>query len=124
MTNFSSSITFTKDNIDSPANIIHKIEYRHTILSGDNLWTTSYNNKIDKNGIIETFNKLHKNGDDVYEKIGSSQNKNSWNIKEFLNTILKKQYVDNYQNNNFNQNLLDAIYDNIKYDDDNKTLLK
>jgi len=124
MTNFSSSITFTKDNIDSPANIIHKIEYRHTILSGDNLWTTSYNNKIDKNGIIETFNKLHKNGDDVYEKIGSSQNKNSWDIKEFLNTILKKQYVDNYQNNNFNQNLLDAIYDNIKYDDDNKTLLK
>tara|TARA_B100001142_G_C14092388_1_gene561793 strand:+ start:82 stop:456 length:375 start_codon:yes stop_codon:yes gene_type:complete len=124
MTNFSSSITFTKDNIDSPANIIHKIEYRHTILSGDNLWTTSYNNKTDKNGIIETFNKLHKNGDDVYEKIGSSQNKNSWDIKEFLNTILKKQYIDNYQDNNFNQNLLDAIYDNIKYDDVNKTLLK
>jgi len=124
MTNFSSSITFSKDNIDSPANITHKIEYRHTILSGDNLWTTSYNNKTDKNGIIETFNKLHKNGDDVYEKIGNSQNKNSWDIKEFLNTILKKQYVDNYQDNNFNQNLLDAIYDNIKYDDDNKTLLK
>ena len=124
MTNFSSSITFTKDNLDSPSNIIHKIEYKHTVFSGDNFWATSYNNKIDNNGIIETFNKLHKNGDDVYEKIGSSQNKNSWDIKEFLNTILKKQYVDDYQDNNFNQNLLDAIYDNIKYDSEGKALLK
>tara|TARA_B110001450_G_scaffold255830_2_gene284392 strand:+ start:1581 stop:1961 length:381 start_codon:yes stop_codon:yes gene_type:complete len=126
MTNFSSTITFSKDNFDSPSNIIHKIEYKHTTFSGDNLWVTYYNNKIDNNGIVETFNKLHKNGDDVYEKIGNSQNKNSWDIKEFLNTIVKKQYVDNYQDNNFNQNLLDAIYDNIKYDydNDNKILLK
>jgi hypothetical protein len=124
MTNFSSSITFTKDNFDSTANIIHKIEYKHTVLSEDDLWTTSYNHKTDKNGIIETFNKLHKNGDNVYEKIGTSQNKNSWKIKEFLNTILKKQYIDNYHENNFNEYLLNAIYENIQYDDDKKSLIK
>jgi len=121
MTNFSSSITFTKDNLHSSDNIIHKIEYKHTILSGDNLWTTFYNNKIDNNGSVETFNKLHKKGDIIYEKIGNSHNKDSWNIKEFLNTILKKQYVDNYQNNNFNDNLLDVISENLHHD---TTLLK
>jgi len=121
MTNFSSSITFTKDNFDSE-NIIHKIEYKHTILSGNKLLSTSYKNKTDNNGSLETFNKLQKEGNNIYEKIGISQNKNSWNIKEFLNTILKKQYVDKYQNNNFNETILDAVINNVSIN--NKNLIQ
>ena len=118
---FSSSITFTKDNLNSQQNIVHNIEYKHTVYSGDELWATFYNNKTDSNGTQETFNKLYKNGDDIYEKIGNSQNKDSWKIKEFFNTNLEKQYVDNYQNISFNDNLIDAC-ENIPVE--NQNLLK
>ena len=120
---FSSSITFTKDNLNSQQNIVHNIEYKHTVYSGDELWATFYNNKTDSNGTQETFNKLYKNGDDIFEKIGNSQNKDSWKIKEFLNTILKKQYVVNYPDNNFNGPLLSDIYDNIHNNKDEKNIL-
>tara|TARA_B000000437_G_scaffold219162_2_gene200157 strand:- start:1682 stop:2047 length:366 start_codon:yes stop_codon:yes gene_type:complete len=121
MANFSSSITFTKDNLDNNKNIIKKIEYKYTHLNDDKLWSTYYINKIDNNGSKETFNKLYKNGNNVYEKIGNSNNKDSWDIKEFFNTNLEKQYVDNYHNISFNDNLLDAC-ENIPIE--NQNLLK
>lgn len=106
-----SSITFTNNNLDSK-NMVKQIEYKHTILLGDKVWETSYNNKNDNDGFIENFNKLYKENENVYEKIGNSQNKNSWKIKEFLNTILLKQYTDNYNNNSFDEQLLSVLFNN------------
>ena len=73
MTKFSQSITFSKDNFNS-IDTIKKINYNHSVLVGDKLWYT-YKNKIDDKSINETFNKLHKDGNNVYEKFGNSQNK-------------------------------------------------
>tara|TARA_B110000858_G_scaffold198372_1_gene264346 strand:- start:2852 stop:3244 length:393 start_codon:yes stop_codon:yes gene_type:complete len=108
MAKFSQSITFSKDNFDS-FNCVNKIEYNNIILSDNKIWSTTYKNKIDDKNIKETFNKLHKDGNNIYEKIGNSQNKNSWSIKEFLNTILEKEYDTPYKNNNFKNTLIDAI---------------
>ena len=57
----------------------------------------------------KTFNKLHKDGNNVYEKIGNCQNKNYWLVKEFLNTVLEKEYNTPYDNNNFTNTIIDAI---------------
>tara|TARA_Y100000389_G_C16988968_1_gene283957 strand:+ start:46 stop:522 length:477 start_codon:yes stop_codon:yes gene_type:complete len=109
----SSSITFSFDNINNN-NGIKKVEYKYTVLSGNETWFTSYNNKIDNSGITETFNKLYKNGDEhILEKVGTSQNKNSWEIKEFLNTKQEKHYIDDYNNNNFNDILIKCLIENI-----------
>ena len=35
--------------------------------------------------------------------------KNSWIVKEFLNTVLKKEYDSPYDNNNFTNIIVDAI---------------
>ena len=48
--------------------------------------------------------------DKIYEKIGNSQNKNSWNVKEFLNTNLEKEYKESYINNDFKDILVNAVY--------------
>jgi|TARA_B110000483_G_C17850473_1_gene410176 hypothetical protein len=108
MTTFSQSITFSKDNFDS-INTIKRINYNHIVLAGDKLWSTTYKNKIDDKSINETFNKLHKDGTDIYEKIGNCQNKNSWIVKEFFNTNLKKEYNTSYDKNNFTNTIIDAI---------------
>ena len=109
MATFSQSITFSKDNFDS-INTIKKITYNHSVFHGDKIWSTNYKNKIDNESINETFNKLYKDGNNnIYEKIGNSQNKNSWIVKEFLNTVLKKEYDSPYDNNNFTNIIVDAI---------------
>ena len=108
MTKFSQSITFSKDNFNS-IDTIKKINYNHSVLAGDKLWSTTYKNKIDDKSINETFNKLHKDGNNVYEKIGNCQNKNYWLVKEFLNTVLEKEYNTPYDNNNFTNTIIDAI---------------
>ena len=74
MTTFSQSITFSKDNFDS-INTVKKITYNHSVFHGDKIWSTNYKNKIDNESINETFNKLYKDGNNIYEKIGNSQNK-------------------------------------------------
>ena len=91
MTTFSQSITFSKDNFDS-INTVKKISYNHSVFQGDKIWSTNYKNKMDHKCINETFNKLYKDGNNIYEKIGNSQTKNSWIVKEFLNTVLEKEY--------------------------------
>jgi hypothetical protein len=108
MATFSQSITFSKDNFDS-INTVKKISYNHSVFHGDKIWSTNYKNKIDDKSINETFNKLYKDGNNIYEKIGNSQNKNSWIVKEFLNTVLEKEYDTPYDNNNFTNVIVDAI---------------
>lgn len=108
MATFSQSITFSQDNFDS-INTIKKITYNHSVFHGDKIWSTNYKNKIDDKSINETFNKLYKDGNNIYEKIGNSQNKNSWIVKEFLNTNFKKEYNTPYDNNNFTNVIIDAI---------------
>ena len=107
MTKFSQSITFSKDNFNS-IDTIKKINYNHSVLM-ETKNSTTYKNKIDDKSINETFNKLHKDGNNVYEKIGNCQNKNSWVVKEFLNTVLEKEYNTPYDNNNFTNTIIDAI---------------
>ena len=121
MTN-SSSITFSFDKLKNN-NSIKQIEYKYSVLSDNETWFTSYNNKIDNSGITETFNKLYKNGDEhIIEKVGTSQNKNPWKIKEFLNNIQEKHYIDDYTKNNFNELLINCLIDNINKNYDNTNL--
>jgi len=110
MANFSESITFSKNNLENNQNITKKIDYKCSITLDDQVYSTSYNNSINNNILNENFNKLYKNGDKIYEKIGNSQNKNSWNIKEFLNTNLEKEYKESYINNDFKDILVNAVY--------------
>tara|TARA_B110000483_G_scaffold158557_2_gene188174 strand:+ start:2622 stop:3005 length:384 start_codon:yes stop_codon:yes gene_type:complete len=108
MTNFSQSITFSKDNYDS-LKTINKINYTSSILRDNKIWSTTYKNIIDDKSINETFNKLHKDGNNIYEKVGISENKNPWIIKEFSNSVLEKEYNTSYNNNNFKNILIEAI---------------
>jgi len=110
MANFSESITFSKNNLENNQNITKKVDYKCSITLDDQVYSTSYNNSINNNILNENFNKLYKNGDKIYEKIGNSQNKNSWNIKEFLNTNLEKEYKESYINNDFKDILVNAVY--------------
>ena len=54
----------------------------------------------------ETFNELHKNDKNVNEVIGHSLNKKDWNIYEYNNYNLEKNYSKEYDNLN-----LDINYD-------------
>lgn len=114
MTNkFSSSITLTNNNYDT--NILKKIEIKYINYVNDTeLYSTTYNNIINNNGdFFETFNKLHKDhNNNIYEKIGNSSNKNNWTIKEFLNQMLDKQYTDSYNDNNFDDLLINCLSNN------------
>jgi hypothetical protein len=110
MANFSESITFSKNNLENNQNITKKVDYKCSITLDDQVYSTSYNNSINNNILNENFNKLYKNGDKIYEKIGNSQNKNSWNVKEFLNTNLEKEYKESYINNDFKDILVNAVY--------------
>jgi hypothetical protein len=110
MANFSESITFSKNNLENNQNITKKIDYKCSITLDKQVYSTSYNNSINNNILNENFNKLYKNGDKIYEKIGNSQNKNSWNVKEFLNTNLEKEYKESYINNDFKDILVNAVY--------------
>ena len=110
MANFSESITFSKNNLENNQNITKKIDYKCSITLDNQVYSTSYNNSINNNILNENFNKLYKNGDKIYEKIGNSQNKNSWNVKEFLNTNLEKEYKESYINNDFKDILVNAVY--------------
>lgn len=112
MSKYSHPITFINNNseIQFNKNVINIIEYKYSSISDDKIWSTSYNNKKDINGVNESFNQLYKEGDDyIYETVGNSVNKNSWLIKEFLNTVQKKTYKLDYNKNSFNDLLLNNI---------------
>ncbi len=86
-----------------------KIEYISSIQDDSKLVTTSYNNVIQKNNQIESFNKLLKSHYGIYEQVGSSQNKKDWSIQEFHNNNLNKEYKDAYDKHKFDKYLNECL---------------
>lgn len=102
------SITYTQSS--QPNDSIEKLEYMSSIKGNDGkLMSTSYVNTIQNNQQQESFNKLLKNNNDLYEQIGNSRNRTDWDIKEFHNNILNKEYKDPYGKHNFDQALMDSL---------------
>jgi hypothetical protein len=100
------SITYSfnkKDDVD----IFKQIEYKSTTLDTNKSMSTYYNNIVTDKEQKESFNKLLKSNNDTYEQIGNSKNKTDWDIKEYHNNILNKEYRDSYNTHNFTKQLLD-----------------
>lgn len=94
-------ITYTQNSQDNQE-LSTSIKYETYSTEGDNVFSTSYVNTVENQQRKESFNKLLKNKNNIYEQIGNSYNENNWQIKEFVNNDLKKEYDDNYQNHTFN----------------------
>jgi hypothetical protein len=71
-----------------------------------------YKNINKNNEIIESFNKLYKFNNHIDEMVGNSFNKGMWKINKYENSLLKKQYEDDY--NNFNPNINFDIIQNLE----------
>ena len=80
-----------------------KIEYKSTVRDDDKILSTSYNNVMSDKEQIESFNKLLQSQKNTYEQVGSSKNKNDWNVKEYHNSSLNKEYMDPYAKHTFQQ---------------------
>jgi urate oxidase len=94
------SITYSHSK-QNDSDEIRKVEYKSTVEENGQLMSTSYNNIMKNDSISESFNKLLKRDYDVYEQVGNSQNKNDWQVKEFHNNSLNKEYKDPYAKHNF-----------------------
>lgn len=96
------SVTYSCSKQDGAAEV-QKIEYKSTVEDKDNdqLMSTSYTSVIKNDNISESFNKLLKQDYDVYEQVGHSHNKTDWNVKEFHNQNLDKEYKDDYAKHKF-----------------------
>jgi len=96
------SFTYSYDNIDDT--YINKSMEFKTCYTDDNdtVYSVSYKNNIDinsktgNNDMKESFNKLFINKKDVKEQIGMSVNKKDWELKEYHNNDLLKQYKEHY----------------------------
>ena len=117
MSIYSKTIQLTEDNFSN--NNTTKFEYKYSQIDNNKLSSTSYTNSIDSSGSIESFNKLYKENNIIHEKIGNSTNKKSWNIKEFINTNLEKEYNDSYDSIIFKFNDVDCIQEIFSSVDNN-----
>jgi len=97
------SVTFSQETEDNDITF-KKIDYQETVTMNDNTFSTLYSLKQDSKGeqSVESFNKILKNDNYLFEQIGNSKNKNNWDIKEFENNNLHKQYNDQYEEHKFN----------------------
>ncbi len=97
------TITYSYNNTKN--NITKGIEYKNTIIDDDKIFNTTYTNLLSNDGLtenyIESFNKLLKDKKNIYEQIGNSKNNSEWNIKEFENNTVKKEYKEPYNKFNF-----------------------
>ena len=84
-----------------------KIEYNSAITdnSGKQI-LTYYNNTINNKEQREAFSKILKDNKNTYEKLGCSTNKSDWNIQEYYNNKINKEYYDNYSKHNFDEYLI------------------
>ena len=105
------SITYSKKQSAANSSTVEKLEYNSSIQDNNKLMNTSYVNTINSmdNDQYESFNKLLKNNSELYEQVGSSHNQSDWNVKEFHNTKLNKEYNDPYCKHNFDQDVLDCL---------------
>lgn len=103
------SVTFSQGTDDNDITF-KKIDYQETVTIQDNTFSTLYSLKQDNKSedSVESFNKILKNNNYIFEQIGNSKNKNDWEIKEFENNNLHKQYNDQY-----NEHKFDIPYDNF-----------
>lgn len=103
------SVTFSQGTDDDDSSF-QKIDYQETVTINDNTFSTMYSLHKDGNGekSVESFNKILKNDKYLFEQIGNSKNKDKWNIKEFENNNLQRQYKDNYDQHKF-----DIPYENL-----------
>lgn len=84
-----------------------QIKYDISQIDKDKLFNTSYTKKLEPGMVSESFNKLFKQNEDTYQQIGNSKNGQKWQIKEFDNNNLKKEYSDDYRNHIFDENLIE-----------------
>ena len=102
------SITYSikKENDE----VVKKIEYTSTIKDSDKtLINTYYNNSISNKKQSESFCKLLKEDQNVYQQIGSSINKNDWKIQEYKDSDKQREYIDDYNKHNFDQCIMDCM---------------
>lgn len=74
---------------------------------------TSYSSTVEGKTTRESFNKLMKHRDDVYQQIGNSTNGEDWTIKEFSNDKLNKEFKDAYDNHKFDRPLIETVHTSI-----------
>jgi len=101
------SVTYSiqKHNDDT----VKKIEYNSTITDNEKQISTYYNQTINNDKTQESFTKLFRNKSEIYEQIGCSQSQSDWNVQEYHNNNLQKQYVDPYPTHNFDKCLTDFL---------------
>jgi len=97
--------TFSYSIKKSGKDVIKELQYSDYSKNLDNEENLLlYKNVIKNNEIIESFNKLQKNEDQIKELIGNSKNKGQWKIKEYENSLLQKQYKHKYNRVRLNIN--------------------
>ncbi len=101
------SITYSINKIND--NVIKKVEFSSTIKNQDKMINTYYNNSITNSNQTESFNKLYKDNNNIYEQIGNTKNKKDWFIQEYYNNNKEKEYIDTYDKHNFDQYILDYM---------------
>lgn len=113
-TDSSSLLNITDANVDTYTSItysvekhnndtVQKVAYSSTIKDADKMIDTHYNNTVKNNEQNESFSKLFKNRDNIYEQIGNSKNKKDWTVQEYHNSSFQKKYVDKYTNHKFDE---------------------
>jgi hypothetical protein len=97
------SFTYSYNNIDD-TNITKSMEFKSYYTDNDNnVFSVSYKNNISGNGgtgdgnnMQESFNKMFINKHEIKEQIGMSVNKDDWELKEYHNNDLLRQYKEHY----------------------------
>lgn len=107
------SFTYSYNNIDD-VSISKVIEYKTSYTDNDNnTLATSYKNTIENDNMCESFNKLFINNKETNEQIGVSVNKDDWNLKEFHNDDLLKEYKEDYDKHPYYKYYLEDKLHNI-----------
>jgi hypothetical protein len=109
--------SYNSDDISTSKIIEYNTSYTD---SKNNILYTSYKNSITDDKIYESFNKLYINDNNKNEQVGISINKDDWNLKEFHNDNLLKEYKECYEKHPYNKIYLeDKFYNMGKNDIDN-----
>jgi hypothetical protein len=107
------SYTIKNDN----QNIVKELQYSDYANKNNEEIRLLYKNILDHDQTIESFNKLKKSRNEVNEIIGNSRNKKPWQIQEYKNSLLQREYKTDYDSNSFNINheMIEKIYEKNKY---------
>lgn len=98
-------------------NTIKHIEYNSTIKDGDKMMNTHYKNTVNNEELQESFTKLYRDRDIIYEQLGNSRNRADWFVKEYQNNNFQKQYMEDYNKHTFNDCIMDTMPSLVKLND-------